>query len=69
MHFSMPCLLVQRLTADMSQEVDYIVVTQGLADHCCDKTLAHLSKQVPASVKVIAPPSARKIVSVSTYIQ
>jgi L-ascorbate metabolism protein UlaG (beta-lactamase superfamily) len=53
----------------MSQEVDYIVVTQGLADHCCDKTLAHLSKQVPASVKVIAPPSARKIVSVSTYIQ
>jgi Beta-lactamase superfamily domain len=62
-------LLLQRLTADMAQEVDYIVVTQGLADHCCDKTLAHLSEKVPASVKVLAPPSARKIVSASSYNQ
>eukprot|EP00611_Tribonema_gayanum_P024892 TRINITY_DN5572_c0_g1_i1.p1 TRINITY_DN5572_c0_g1~~TRINITY_DN5572_c0_g1_i1.p1 ORF type:complete len:295 (+),score=94.48 TRINITY_DN5572_c0_g1_i1:466-1350(+) len=51
------------LTERMAKEAEHIVITQGLPDHCCEKTLPRLAKLMKPTARVIAPPSAKDIVS------
>jgi hypothetical protein len=52
------------LAKEMAAQADFVLITQGLADHCCPKTLSMLSKLLPSRVGIIGPPSASPVLSV-----
>lgn len=51
----------EALTQRIAKETDLVLISQGLPDHCCDKTLGRLSKLLKPSVKIITAQSALPI--------
>jgi L-ascorbate metabolism protein UlaG (beta-lactamase superfamily) len=70
--FGMPALIsadkvvlkdYEALAKETAAQADYVLITQGLADHCCPKTLEMLAKLLPERVRIVAPPSAKPVLS------
>mmetsp|Transcript_1033 Transcript_1033/g.1562 ORF Transcript_1033/g.1562 Transcript_1033/m.1562 type:complete len:314 (+) Transcript_1033:85-1026(+) len=55
----------EELTESIGKKADHLVITQGLADHCCSKTIPRLAKVLKKSARIIAPPSAFPFISKS----
>ncbi|CAM9692344.1 unnamed protein product, partial [Heterosigma akashiwo] len=51
----------QTLLKELAEEGDVMIISQGLADHCCPKTQATLCKTLSSDVPILAPPSAAAV--------
>jgi len=51
------------LEKELLETANVMLISQGLPDHCCPKTQGRVSKVLPESVKIIAPPSAAGVLN------